>query len=124
MNAVDRALARGEIPIVMVKEGKSANNPCFDCEHAIRGCEWSKDFEEVPGWKAELVKLDQSATYHILECPLFEETPARRSGAGVMSTEENELFLRDPIAYLEQRDHPLARRIMKKMQQQRKEDTV
>ena len=36
-------------------------NICFDCQNAVGGCEWSRAFDPVPGWTAELIENDYRA---------------------------------------------------------------
>ena len=57
-------------------------NICFDCKNAVpddegHGCPWSRKFEPVEGWTAEVVKLNLGngkvgETYHITKCPQFD----------------------------------------------------
>ena len=54
---------------------------CWDCANACGGCEWSKDFQPVPGWDAIFapVKANKSGkpkefkleSYAIRACPKF-----------------------------------------------------
>lgn len=55
-------------------------NICFDCQNAVCGCSWSRDFTPVPGWTAEKTYVmqcyvpgyeSQIETYHITACPQF-----------------------------------------------------
>ena len=66
-------------------------NICFDCEKAVCGCSWSKDFTPVPGWTATPVRRKVWAkidgrneehyldTYAITACPLFERSEPRKT---------------------------------------------
>ena len=72
----------------------SRANICFTCENACGRCPWSSsnpetgkpNFEPVPGWTAEVVKLMSGTTkngkhifvdtYHITACPLYK--PSRK----------------------------------------------
>lgn len=65
-------------------------NICFDCKNAVpdeegHGCPWSRKFEPVPGWTAKKVilnpgrKYDQTETYCITECPLFDPDDDRKN---------------------------------------------
>lgn len=54
---------------------------CWDCANACGGCEWSKDFQPVPGWDASPIiqKFHGGGTprdyltgsYAIRACPKF-----------------------------------------------------
>ena len=67
-------------------------NICFDCKNAVpddrgHGCPWSRKFEPVEGWTAEIIKLNigngrYEDNYHITACPLFDpDSPEpRKSG--------------------------------------------
>ena len=55
-------------------------NICLDCQKAVCGCSWSRDFTPVPGWTAEKTYIMQCyvkgyeqaiETYHITACPQF-----------------------------------------------------
>lgn len=54
---------------------------CFSCRNAGL-CSWSKDFEPVPGWRAEPIKLRANGrkpmedSFKVLECPTYY--PRRR----------------------------------------------
>lgn len=58
-----------------------SKQPCWDCTNACGGCEWSKDFQPVPGWDASPViqKFHGGGTprdyltgsYAIRACPKF-----------------------------------------------------
>lgn len=59
-------------------------NICFDCINAVptldgtRGCNWSRHFKPVKGWKATKVPFKlayerMSWTYSITECPKFKK---------------------------------------------------
>ena len=56
-----------------------ANECCFRCINGAGGCEWSDNFEPVPGWVAKVTKREKitrnqtGTTYKILYCPKFEE---------------------------------------------------
>ena len=50
---------------------------CWHCIHAVPrgqyGCEWSRSFQPVPGWDAEIVGREKECTYSIRYCPKFRE---------------------------------------------------
>ena len=49
MDAVQEALARGERPIKLTKtSSKTGHSICFDCEHAIKDCAWSREWKAIP----------------------------------------------------------------------------
>ena len=56
-------------------QGQWRTNICFDCQKAVCGCSWSKNFTPIPGWTAEPSVLTgfgkRIETYHITECPEF-----------------------------------------------------
>ena len=72
---------------------------CFDCEHAVFDCSWSKNFILVEGWVAIPSKVIKGGV-QVISCPLFERTPDRESN-GFLNDEENDLFLADYNRYLE-----------------------
>ena len=50
---------------------------CWSCQNAVptedgRGCEWSREFQPVPGWTAEMTtKCGYGVTWCVTECPKF-----------------------------------------------------
>lgn len=60
-------------------------NICFWCKYACGKCPWSESFTPIKGWTATKVERKETVmlggkyvkrktkTYHITECPLFEE---------------------------------------------------
>lgn len=50
---------------------------CWYCENSVPhgqyGCEWSREYQPVPGWDAEAVKYGKNQSYVIRYCPKFEE---------------------------------------------------
>jgi hypothetical protein len=93
------------------KRGKAKPNICFECKKACGGCSWSAfdpytgkiKYEPVPGWTAEKVLLNIGGvyveTYHIKECPLFEEDEPRNVDYRELTYTESEYFLKN-IGYL------------------------
>lgn len=64
----------------MANNKNAKSNICFDCQNAVCGCSWSRDFTPVPGWTAEKTVIRQIyvkgyeqdvETYHITACPQF-----------------------------------------------------
>lgn len=64
----------------MANNKNAKPNICFDCQNAVCGCSWSRDFTPVPGWTAEKTVIRQIyvkgyeqdvETYHITACPQF-----------------------------------------------------
>lgn len=56
-------------------------NICINCKNAVpdnrgHGCEWSRNFDPVPGWTAEPTILraggNEIESYRITDCPKFE----------------------------------------------------
>lgn len=75
----------------------TGTNICFDCDHAVHGCSWSRNFVPPEGSIYEpiydLRKPGVIVGTHIIACPLFKRTPDRKS-VGMISEEENERFKR------------------------------
>lgn len=90
-----------------------ATNICFDCERACGGCSWSSidpvgggvNFQLPEGCKAEPVRdmrnPDEIITYHIMECPLFVQTPSRPNTCSILNDDQNEKFLENPIDFIQ-----------------------
>ena len=95
------------------KERASARvNICFDCKNACGKCSWSAfdpdtgkiKYEPIPGWTAEKVLLNcgwssgkpyYAETYHITECPLFEQDEPRKLDVRELTFTESEDFLKN-----------------------------
>lgn len=71
----------------------TSTNICFDCEKAVGGCTWARNFIVPEGATYQPVydknKPGVVLTMNITACPLFERSPNRRS-VGIISEEENE----------------------------------
>lgn len=87
-------------------------NICFDCEKACGRCSWSEYDASINGTRFQLPKgavvtpvYDKRGnfyTYHITECPLFEETPPRQTGSScTLDDKSNDLFLDNPVKYID-----------------------
>lgn len=56
---------------------------CFECQNSVpsrtRGCEWSRNFQPVPGWNAEPTFKDNGKipSYHVITCPKYIPDPPR-----------------------------------------------
>lgn len=91
-------------------------NICFDCKKACGKCSWSAvdpdtgklKYEPVPGWTAEKVlyvsgwsngKPCHTETYHITDCPLFEQDDPRKVDYRELTHTESEDFLKS-VGYL------------------------
>lgn len=48
---------------------------CWTCQNCYGGCEWSRSFTQVNGWKAEKTVLPSNgvnaASYNVIECPKY-----------------------------------------------------
>lgn len=64
---------------------KARTNICFDCQNAVCGCEWSTNFEPVPGWTAEKTTVSGMDTYHIVACPKFKRDEPRTNSLKIPS---------------------------------------
>ncbi len=72
---------------------------CWECQNALGGWSWSKNFTPVPGWKAKKVYLrhatrgwlDRVETYKVIECPEFRKDKKKRKAEWL---EENEMELK------------------------------
>lgn len=53
----------------------SNDSLCWDCKNSVcSGCCWAKDFQPVPGWRAEKVYKDSQtygSTFKVTSCPKF-----------------------------------------------------
>lgn len=80
----------------MAASSQTKTSICFDCEKALGGCSWAEHFIVPDGAKSEELYDSKKPSKHIgtyiYECPLFEQTPPRRS-TGILSEEDNERFL-------------------------------
>lgn len=91
-------------------------NICFDCKKACGKCSWSASdpatgkikYEPVPGWTAKKVsyvsgwsngKPCHTETYHITDCPLFEQDDPRKVDYRELTCSESEDFLKN-VGYL------------------------
>ena len=45
---------------------------CWDCKKAIGGCSWSETLTPVEGWTAIQNDKDNTESYKVIMCPLFE----------------------------------------------------
>jgi len=65
--------------------GIHSNSLCWDCQNAVLGCEWSREFEPVPGWTAKPRRMIDNArgtvtmSYNVIKCPKFikDEPPKK-----------------------------------------------
>ena len=53
---------------------------CWQCKNAVpspwtgAGCEWSREYKPVPGWKAEMrERTNLKGSYFVFKCPKFEK---------------------------------------------------
>lgn len=53
----------------------SKPQPCWTCKNCYGGCEWSRDFQPVPGWIAEKTVINNDGetleSYKIIKCPKY-----------------------------------------------------
>lgn len=56
------------------------NSLCWSCKNAVPnhlkgiGCEWSREYKPVPGWKAEMrERTNLKGSYFVFKCPRFEK---------------------------------------------------
>ena len=92
-------------------EPDGGGNLCWDCERACGDCPWSEidpdtghpRFAPVPGWTAKKVTRPTGngpggkawmTTYSITSCPLFVQTPPRKSSPAMLTDAQNDWFLR------------------------------
>lgn len=75
-------------------------NICFDCEKAVGGCSWARDFIPPEGCTYEPIYDTRKngggvmIGAYISACPLFEQSPHRHS-VGILSDTDNERFLEE-----------------------------
>ena len=82
-------------------DGRSHANICFDCQNAVCGCNWSRNFKPVPGWEAELTVVNHNITYYITGCPEYIPDVKRTNTSGILYDEDEEEFFSDPITFIE-----------------------
>ena len=78
------------------------HNICWDCQKAVCGCNWSRNFTPVEGWEAELIEYQPwdtndshpHTTYHITKCPEFVKDEPRVTSGLILTNEENAEFLK------------------------------
>ena len=50
---------------------------CWTCQNCFGGCEWSREFNPVPGWTAKKTCIPSNGeykeSYNVLECPKYME---------------------------------------------------
>lgn len=89
-------------------QSQSKTSICFDCDKALGGCSWADHFIVPEGAQYEDIydskKPTKKTGTYIYACPLFVQTPPRRS-TGVLSERENELFLARRALERERRKH-------------------
>jgi hypothetical protein len=76
-------------------------NICWDCQKAVGGCSWSRDFTPVEGWDAENVPyqpwetqtVKYRDTYIIRGCPEFLRDEPREISNLMLTHEENVEFM-------------------------------
>lgn len=64
--------------------GKRRETLCWQCENAVpnhkgRGCEWSRNFQPVPGWTVKEPQAeDECEGYFVTVCPKFRREVRRK----------------------------------------------
>lgn len=57
----------GEVKKIKIQVTERPLQLCWNCQKAVCGCSWSRNFAPVPGWTATKTEF----SYHIKECPEF-----------------------------------------------------